>query len=122
MRVLFTIRSTLLSALDPFRSEWDLKFDSDRTATQWLQVQQLRLFRMNDLDNNHIGGILKLEIEVVKLRYVGSVDPQIILLSDPLAKTLALHRFSTDVDRHLRQQLFSEIEVFKGVLPALLVR
>src|SRR5829696_7173987 len=118
MRVLFTIRSTLLSALDPFRSEWDLKFDSDRTATQWLQVQQLRLFRMNDLDNNHISGILKLEIEVVKLRNVRSVDPQIVLLPDPLAKALALHWFSADFERHFGQQLFSEIEVFKGILPA----
>src|SRR4249919_1403312 len=76
---------------------------------------------MDDLYEDDVRGILKLQIEIVELRDVRCIDPEVVLPSYPRAETFALHGFSTDIERHLAQEPLGQVEVLQRVLPALRV-
>jgi hypothetical protein len=58
----------------------------------------------------------------MKLGDVRTIDPEIVLLANPAAKAVALHRLGADFEWCFAQDLFSEVEMFERILPALLVR
>src|SRR6185436_4730013 len=92
-----------------------------RAAPKRRQIQELRLLGMNDLDQDYVGCIRELQIEIVKLRDVRGIYPEVVLLAYPLAERFALHGLGADIKRNFRQELFGQVKVLKSVLPALLI-
>src|SRR5689334_4537066 len=58
----------------------------------------------------------------MKLGDVRSVDPEIVLVANPTAKPIALHRLGANLERHFGQYLLRQIEVLESILPALFIR
>src|SRR5882762_9266927 len=116
------MKSASLPALHSLGSQRNLKLNIHWSTAERRQVQQLCLTGKDDLQQDHVSGIREFQIEVMKFRDVRTVDPQIVLVADPLAKVPTLHRFSSNVERNFGQNLFGQIEVLEGVLPTLFIR
>src|ERR1044072_9085746 len=58
----------------------------------------------------------------MKLGDVRSIDPEVVLFANPVAKVVALHRLGANLEWHFSQDLLRQVKVFESVLPALFVR
>ena len=116
------LRSKKQLFIHSFSAKGDLELHFNGTTTQWRQIQKLRyMARKGDLQQDHIRWIEKLQIEVVKLRDIRSINPEVVLPANPTAKAVAFHRLGSDLDRNFRQDLFGQIKVLKCVLPTLFI-
>src|SRR5215813_1537265 len=108
MRTLLTIsharwvnRRIWSPILYPLSHERDFESDPHGPSTQRTQIEELGLLGMNDLHDHDVGGIRKLQVEIVELRDIRGIYPEVVLLSNPRAETFALHRFRADLQRNL---------------------
>ena len=108
--------------IDPLRPQRDFESDLHGPSAQRRQIEELRLLGMDDLHEDDVRRIRELQVEVVELRDVRCIYPEVVLLSYPRAEAFALHGFRADVERNFGQELFGQVEVLERVLPALLVR
>src|SRR5215471_20400641 len=103
-------------------AQWNFEVHLDRSTCQWRQIEELRLLRMNYLQQHDVGGIGNLEIKEMKLCNVRGVNPQVVLIANPVAERFAFHWFGANLERHFGQQMPGHFKVLKRVLPALFVR
>ena len=68
-------RCTQRLFIHPLRSERDLESHLHRPTPKRRQIQKLRLLGMDDLQQDHIAGIRKLQVEIVELRDVRCIYP-----------------------------------------------
>src|SRR5262249_498139 len=109
------------SAPQTLRRERNLELHPRRRTGECGEIEQLRLLGKDDLNDHAIAWIIEFQLEEMKLRDVGRVDPQIALPTNPRGEFLALHRHRANGERTLEQQLLGQIEVLERILPALLV-
>src|SRR5258707_7074210 len=107
------------SPIEALRPQRDLEVDPDGPPAQRREVEELGLRRMDDLEDDDVRGIREFQIEEMELRDVRGIDPEIVLLADPLAEGFALHRHRADLNRDFPQHPLRQIEVLKGDFPAL---
>src|SRR5690348_3478116 len=96
--ILILLTMCLVPELDPLRGERNMIIDFYWTTGERRQIDQLDASRKNDLQQHDVRRIGKLQIEVMKLGDVGAVDPEIVLLANPRAKIVALHRFGANLE------------------------
>src|SRR5690348_13822496 len=58
----------------------------------------------------------------MKLRDVGTIDPEVVLFANPVAEAVAFHGLGADLERRFGEYLLRQLEVFERILPALFVR
>src|SRR5690348_17136286 len=105
------------STIDALRPQRDLEVDPDRPAAQRREVEELGLRGVDDLDQDDVGRVRKLQVEEVELGDVRGINPEIVLLADPAAEGGALHRLGPDIERDVPEDLLGQLEVVEGDLP-----
>src|SRR5688572_3427400 len=107
-----------MSFVSPLYAERNFELDLDRPAAERRQVEHLRRkARINDLDNHNVRRVRELQVEVVKLRDVRGINPDVVLAANPLTEASALHALAADFQRSLGQDPFGQVEALEGVLP-----
>src|SRR5262245_19951675 len=105
--------------VDALRPQRNLEMDPDGPPTQRREVEELRLRRMDDLNQDDVVRVRKLQVEEMELRDIRGINPEIVLLAYPLAEGFALHRLGADLERSFPQDLLGRAEVLEGDFPAL---